>query len=110
MALGWDRIPVLPYDWKDKVALNGQVRLSLLKKGPNMPEQESEIQRLESQLPLISGSAFTAARNLVLASGQSVLVSEKDVIYRVFPDGRREMVKRIEPPTAFVPGSKFTLE
>jgi predicted ABC-type ATPase len=38
-----------------------------------MPDQESEIQKLESLFPPVSGSAFAAAREQVLASGQSVL-------------------------------------
>lgn len=74
-----------------------------------MPNQESEIQRLESQFPPISGSAFAEARAQVLASGQSVLQSEGGFIYRVFPDGRKELVKQIEPPTSAIPGSKFTI-
>ena len=54
-------------------------------------------------------SAFAAARDRVLASGQSVLQSEEGVIYRVFPDGRKERVKEIEPPTRVVPGRIYTL-
>ena len=74
-----------------------------------MPDQESEIQRLESQFPPVSGSAFAAARELVLASGQSVLQSEGGFIYRVFPNGRKELVKQIEPPTPVTPGSIITI-
>jgi len=74
-----------------------------------MSDQESEVQRLESQFPPISGSAFAAARAKVLASGQSVLQSEGGFIYRVFPDGRKEMVKQIEPPTRVTPGRKITI-
>lgn len=70
---------------------------------------DPEILRLENQIPEASGSAFAAARERVLASGQSVLVSEYDVIYRLFPDGRREVVKHIEPPTTVVRGSTFSL-
>ena len=64
---------------------------------------------MESQFPAVSGSAFAAARDLVLASGQSVLQSQDGVIYEVFPDGRRVPVKNIEPPTQFVSGSIFTI-
>ena len=74
-----------------------------------MPDQEIEIQRLESQFPPISGSAFAAAREQVLASGQSVLQSESGFIYRVSPDGRKELVKRIKPPTRVIPGTKLTI-
>jgi hypothetical protein len=70
---------------------------------------DQDIQQLESGFPAISGSAFAAARDRVLASGQSVLQSEDGIIYEVFPDGRRVSVKRIEPPTQFVSGSIFTI-
>jgi hypothetical protein len=70
---------------------------------------DQDIQKLEIELPALSGSAFAEARQKVLASGLPVLQSEGDTIYRVFPDGRKEFVKKIEPPTAITPGSKFTL-
>lgn len=71
---------------------------------------DQEIQKLENQFPAVSGSAFAAARERVLASGQSVLQSEDGVIYEVFPDGRKELVKRIEPPTSVTPGAKYTIK
>lgn len=74
-----------------------------------MADQENNIEKLESQFPPVSGSAFAAARERVLASGQSVLQSEKGCIYEVFPDGRRRRVKAIEPPTPVVPGSKISI-
>ena len=74
-----------------------------------MPDQESEIQKLESQFPPISGEAFAAARARVLASGQSVLQSEDGALYEVFPDGRKVFVKQLEPPTKAVPGTKLTI-
>jgi hypothetical protein len=73
-----------------------------------MSEQE-KIEFLETQFPAVSGSAFAAARERVLASGQSVLQSEQGIIYEVFPDGRRVAVKQIDPPVAVTPGSKFLI-
>ncbi|HZM05676.1 MAG TPA: hypothetical protein VFC44_21960 [Candidatus Saccharimonadales bacterium] len=70
---------------------------------------DQDIQKLESQFPAVSGSAFAAARAQVLASGQSVLESRDGVIYEVFPDGHRVPVKKIEPPTQVVSGSIFTI-
>ena len=70
---------------------------------------DQDIQKLESQFPAISGSAFAAARDRALASGQSVLQSQDGVIYEVFPDGRKVPVKKIEPPTQFVSGKIFTI-
>lgn len=70
---------------------------------------DKDIQKLENQFPAVSGSAFAAAREKALASGNSVLQSEQGVIYEVFPDGRRKVVKKIEPPTSVTPGSKITI-
>jgi hypothetical protein len=38
-----------------------------------------------------------------------VLQSEQGYIYEVFPDGRRVVVKKIEPPTPVVSGRKITI-
>ena len=74
-----------------------------------MADQENDILKLESEFPALSGQAFAAARARVLASGQSVLQSENGIIYEVFPDGRRMVVKEIEPPTLVEPGSRITI-
>ncbi len=74
-----------------------------------MPTSDKTIQKLETRFPTVSGSAFAEAQAKVLASGHSVLVSEKGIIYRVYPDGRRKIVKRVDPPTDVVPGSKLTI-
>jgi len=74
-----------------------------------MADDEKNIEKLESQFPPVSGPAFAAARERVLASGQSVLQSENGSIYEVFPDGRRVLKKRIEPPTLVELGSKITI-
>lgn len=71
---------------------------------------DQEIQQLENQFPAVSGSAFAAAREQVLQSGQSVLQSENGVIYEVFPDGRRVEVKRIAPPVQLAADSVFTIK
>ena len=71
---------------------------------------DHEIEVLESQFPAFSGAAFAAARRSVLASGQSVLQTEGGMVVRVFPDGRREMVKEIEPPTLLKTGTIYIIE
>lgn len=91
---------------KDKVAVNG--RLHYIQK-TKFAMSDQDIQQLESQFPAVSGSAFAAAREEALASGQSVLQSQNGVIYEVFPDGRKVAVKKIEPPTQVVSGKIFTL-
>jgi hypothetical protein len=74
-----------------------------------MTDHENHLEILESQFPAASGSAFEAARKVVLASGQSVLQSEEGCVYEVFPDGRKVFVKRIEPPIKVELGSKWSL-
>lgn len=71
--------------------------------------RDKDIQELESQFPVVSGQAFAHARDLVLASGQSVLQTEDRFIIEVFPDGQKKTVKQIEPPIYLAPGSKFTI-
>ncbi|MCX6856119.1 MAG: hypothetical protein NTV80_14560 [Verrucomicrobia bacterium] len=70
---------------------------------------DHDIQLLESQFPAVSGQAFADARERVLASGQSVLQSEGGFVIRVFPDGRKEVVKQIEPPTRVKSGTIYTI-
>jgi hypothetical protein len=70
---------------------------------------DQDIQMLESRFPAASGLAFAAARELVLASGQSVLQSQDGVIYELFPDGRRKAVKQIEPPIVVEPGKTISI-
>jgi hypothetical protein len=70
---------------------------------------DQEIQALESQFPPVSGQAFAEARTHVLASGQCVLQSEGGVVYRVFPNGRKEEVKKIDPPTPVKAGEVYIL-
>jgi hypothetical protein len=70
---------------------------------------DQDIQQLENQFPAVSGSAFPAAWQRVLDSGQSVLQSQDGTIYEVFPDGHRVAVKQVEPPSHFASGSVFIL-
>lgn len=70
---------------------------------------DPDIQLLESQFPAVSGQAFAAARQQVLDSGQSVLQSEGGFVVRVYPDGRKEVVKPIEPPTRVKSGTVYTI-
>lgn len=74
-----------------------------------MSDDEKALGLLESQLPLVSGSAFAEARLQTLAAGRGVLQTEGDVIYEVFPDGSRIELKRIEPPRRYVKGTVIDL-
>jgi len=71
---------------------------------------DQDIQQLESQFPALSGEAFAAARRSVLASGLSVLQTEGAFLVRVFPDGRKEVVKQIEPSTPVKRGAIYTIK
>ena len=71
---------------------------------------DHDIQQLESQFPALSDRAFAAARQSVLDSGQSVLQTEGAFVVRVFPDGRKEVVKQIEPSTPVKIGSIYTIK
>jgi hypothetical protein len=70
---------------------------------------DQDIQELESQFPALSGQAFAAASQRVLASGQSVLQTMGAFVVRVFPDGHTEVVKPIEPPIPASPGTIYKI-
>lgn len=74
-----------------------------------MADQEIEIQMLETQFPTLAGRAFATARNTIMAAGLSVLQSEGQFIYRVSADGKKELVKEIEPPIDVAIGTKFVI-
>jgi hypothetical protein len=74
-----------------------------------MPIDEETMRYLEEQIPELAKVAFAQAYLQALAAGSSVLVCEDGVIYEVFPDGARNVVKHIEPPRVVIPGTKVTL-
>jgi hypothetical protein len=74
-----------------------------------MSVPEKVITELESEFPTLAGGAFATARSEALASGQSVVQSEDGVIYEVFPNGARRELKRIEPPTQILAGTKVMI-
>jgi|GEM_PF-2111201 len=72
-------------------------------------KDDEKTNQIENELAIQSGFVFAEARSQVLLSGQSVLQTEGARIYRVFPDGTKELVKEIESPTIVVPGTKITI-
>lgn len=70
---------------------------------------EQEIQELESQFPALAGCAFAKARRETLEAGLSVMESEGKYLYRVFPDGQKEVVKEIAPPISVQLGTIFII-
>ena len=74
-----------------------------------MSTPDKDIEALESSFPAVSGQVFAAEHRKALAAGFSVLQAEGGVIYRVFPDGRREPVKQIKAPVSVPNGRKFRI-
>ncbi len=76
---------------------------------PMRDPADDELDRLERAFLEQAPEAFADARRLALESGQSILESEGEAIYEVFPDGRRVFVKSIGPATPAIPGQKYTI-
>lgn len=76
----------------------------------SMSEAESQLRCLENTFPAMSGVAFAVARAEALAAGQSVMEAEGGVIYEIFPDGKRQVIKQIEPPTPVKRGRKILIK
>ena len=74
-----------------------------------MPLSEEEIDYLEAHIPELADAAFTQAYWQALAAGSSVMISEGDALYEIFPNGTRRFVKNIEPPTPATIGEKLVL-
>ena len=74
-----------------------------------MSTPERTLRFLEEHIPELAESAVTQAYWQALASGSSVLESDNGMIYEVFPDGSRQVVKSTMPPSAVTPGEKRVL-
>ena len=73
-------------------------------------DQEKVIDYLESQIPALAAAAGTLAYYQALSRGESVLVADQGVIYEVFPDGSRQFIKQIDPPTPMTKGKKVKIK
>lgn len=62
-----------------------------------MIEKEKVIDYLEERIPELAAAATKIAYWQALASGSSVLISEKGNIVQVFPDGSRKIVQESAP-------------
>lgn len=71
-----------------------------------MSTPEQTMRFLEEHIPELAESAVTQAYWQALASGNSVLESDNGVIYEVFPDGTRKLVKATMPPSVVSVGEK----
>jgi hypothetical protein len=73
---------------------------------PAMPNAEKTMRFLEEHIPELAQSAVTQAYWQALASGSSVLESDHGVIYEVFPDGTRKLVKTTTAPCPVAVGEQ----
>ena len=65
---------------------------------------EIEIENLERRFLAESCSAFAAAHERALASGQVVVTSQGGIIYRILPDGSREPIRHLKRQMLVKPG------
>ncbi len=63
----------------------------------------------EGQIPELADAAFKQAYWAALASGSSVLISEKGDLVEVFPDGKRRFIKKLPPATPVICGQRLEL-
>ena len=75
----------------------------------NLPIDEKQIEQLELEFPAVSGVAFANAYQQAIQNGLSVVVSEGESLFEVFPDGQRKLVKTIAPPSPAQIGQKFVI-
>ncbi len=73
----------------------------------NMTEESMRF--LEEHIPILADAAVKQAYWQALAAGSSVLVCENDVMYEIFPDGTRKVVKQLEPQTSVTLGQRLEL-
>ena len=68
-----------------------------------------DIQLLETQFLAVSSQVFAVASQRALMPRQSVLNTEGEFSVRIYPDGRNERVKKIEPAVPVVRGSVHSI-
>ena len=73
----------------------------------NMTEESMRF--LEEHIPELADAAVKQAYWQALATGSSVLVSEKGALVEIFPDGTRKVLKQLEPQTAVTSGQRLEL-
>jgi hypothetical protein len=73
-------------------------------------DSEQEIEALEAKFPELADVAFAAARERVLASGQSVLQTIGGTLYEVFPDCRLRAVKQVAARVPMASGSCLVIK
>ena len=62
-----------------------------------------EVPQSEEEIPALAAQAIRNAVASAIAEGRSVLVTEGDVVYEVFPNGTKQLLTRIIPRTQVDP-------
>ncbi len=62
---------------------------------------DTDISVLESEIPDLALSAFREAFERARASGRPVVMVDGDELVKVYPDGRREILKRVDPSVRY---------
>lgn len=74
-----------------------------------MALSEEAISYLEEHIPELADVAFKQAYWAALASGSSVLISEKGNLVEVFPDGKHKLIKNLAPAIPVTPGQRLEI-
>jgi len=64
---------------------------------------------LEEHIPELADVAFKQAYWAALATGSSVLISEKGCLVEVFPDGKKKFIKHLPPSISVTRGQRFKI-
>ena len=72
--------------------------------------KDSELDYLESFIPLLAEGAIRKAYFDTLSAGNSVLEVLDDAIYEVFPDGSKKKIKDVAPYIKVDMNQKIELE
>ena len=75
-----------------------------------MALSEEAMRFLEEHIPELADAAFKQAYWAALASGSSVLISEKGSLMEVFPDGKRKFIKQLAPSTPVTRGQRLEIQ
>jgi hypothetical protein len=75
-----------------------------------MPLSEEAMDFLEEHIPELADIAFKQAYWAALASGNSVLISEKGNLVEVFPDGKQKFIKTLPPSTPVTRGQRLKIQ
>jgi hypothetical protein len=74
-----------------------------------MKMTEESMRFLEEHIPILADAALKQAYWQALATGSSVLLCQDGVLYEMFPDGSKKMLKQLEPQLSVILGQRMEL-